>query len=90
MIAAGRDVARNLPVDMVFDAMGSRLNGPRAVGRRLVVNWDFTDIGERWVMTVENAALSTVEGRLDDAADVTISLTRSTRIVGGPLRRCRG
>jgi len=87
VVAAGRDVARNLPVDMVFDAMGSRLNGPRAAGRRMVVNWDFTDIGERWVMTVENAALSTVAGRLDDDADVTIRLTRDALdalILGGP------
>lgn len=87
VIAAGRDIARNLPVGLVFDAMGSRLHGPKAVGKRLVVNWDFTDIGERWVMTVENAALSTVEGRLDDDADVTISLTRGALdalILGGP------
>ena len=87
VIAAGGDVARHLPVEMVFDAMGSRLNGPRAVGKVLVVNWDFTDIGEQWVMTVENAALSTVSGRLDDDADVTIRLTRGALdalILGGP------
>ena len=87
VIAAGRDIARNLPVDMVFDAMGARLHGPKAAGKRLVVNWDFTDIGEHWVMTVENAALSTVRGRLDDRADVTISLTRDALdalILGGP------
>lgn len=38
-------------------------------------------------MTVENAALSTAEGRLDDAADVTITLTRDALgalILGGP------
>lgn len=86
-VAAAGDVARNLPVDMVFDAMGARLNGPRAAGKVLVVNWDFTDIGEQWVMTVENAALSTVSGRLDDDADVTIRLTRGALdalILGGP------
>jgi alkyl sulfatase BDS1-like metallo-beta-lactamase superfamily hydrolase len=87
VIAAGADVARNLPVDMVFDAMGSRLNGPRADGKKLVVNWEFTDLGEQWVMTVENAALSTVSGRLDADADVTIRLTRGALdalILGGP------
>jgi alkyl sulfatase BDS1-like metallo-beta-lactamase superfamily hydrolase len=87
VIAAGADVARNLPVDMVFDAMGSRLNGPRADGKKLVVNWEFTDLGEQWVMTVENAALSTVSGRLDSDADVTIRLTRGALdalILGGP------
>jgi alkyl sulfatase BDS1-like metallo-beta-lactamase superfamily hydrolase len=85
--AAGADVARSLPVEMVFDAMGVRLNGPRAAGTRLVVNWDFTDLGSRWTMTVENGALSTVEGRLVEDADATIELTRDALhalIMGGP------
>jgi alkyl sulfatase BDS1-like metallo-beta-lactamase superfamily hydrolase len=85
--AAGADVARSLPVEMVFDAMGVRLNGPRAHDVRLVVNWDFTDLGRRWTMTVENGALSTVEGRLADDADATIELTRDALhalILGGP------
>ena len=85
--AAGADVARSLPVEMVFDAMGVRLNGPRAWDAHLVVNWDFTDLGRRWAMTVENGALSTVEGRLADDADATIELTRDALhalIMGGP------
>jgi alkyl sulfatase BDS1-like metallo-beta-lactamase superfamily hydrolase len=84
---AGADVVRSLPVAMVFDAMGVRLNGPRAWGVRLVVNWDFTDLGRRWTMTVENGALSTVEGRLADDADATIELTRDALhalVMGGP------
>ena len=86
-VAAGRDVATSLPVDMVFDAMGSRLNGPRAWDALIVVNWDFTDIGEQWVMTIENGALSTVSGRLADDANATIKLTRGaldTLILDGP------
>jgi alkyl sulfatase BDS1-like metallo-beta-lactamase superfamily hydrolase len=85
--AAGADVARSLPVEMVFDAMGVRLNGPRAWEVRLVVNWDFTDLGQRWTMSVENGALSTVEGRLAEDADATIELTRDALhalILGGP------
>jgi alkyl sulfatase BDS1-like metallo-beta-lactamase superfamily hydrolase len=85
--AAGADVARSLPVEMVFDAMGVRLNGTRAGEVRLVVNWDFTDLGERWTMTVENGALSTVEGRLAEDAAATIELTRDALhalILGGP------
>ncbi len=86
-VAAGRDVATSLPVDMVFDAMGARLNGPRAWDTLIVVNWDFTDIGEQWVMTIENGALSTVTGRLSDSADATIKLTRGALdalILDGP------
>ena len=86
-VAAGRDVAKSLPVDLVFDAMGARLDGPKAWDALIVVNWDFTDIGEQWVMTIENGALSTVTGRLAEDADATIKLTRGaldTLILDGP------
>jgi alkyl sulfatase BDS1-like metallo-beta-lactamase superfamily hydrolase len=73
---AARDVARALPLELLFDAMGARLNGPRATGKRIVVNWRFTDLDEEWAMTVENAALSTVRGRHADDADAMIALTR--------------
>ncbi len=54
---------------------------------RIVVNWDFTDLGRAWVMTIENGALSTVSGRLADDADATIELTRDALdalILDGP------
>jgi alkyl sulfatase BDS1-like metallo-beta-lactamase superfamily hydrolase len=86
-VQSGHGVASSLPVEMVFDAMGARLDGPRAAETRIVVNWDFTDIGQRWVMTVENGALSTVSGRQASDADATITLTRGALdalIRGGP------
>ena len=76
-VAAGRDVAAALPIEMVFDAMGSRLNGPPAAGTRIVVNWRFSDLGEDWAMTIENGALSAVRGRHSDLADAAITLTRA-------------
>ena len=54
-------------------APGSTGRGPK--GKRIVINWEFTDLGRRWVMTIENSALTTVEGRHDDDADATITLT---------------
>lgn len=85
--AAGRDVARALPLDLLFDAMGARLNGPRAANKRIVVNWRFTDVESEWTMTVENGALSVVHGRHADDADAMIALTRAaldTLLLDGP------
>jgi alkyl sulfatase BDS1-like metallo-beta-lactamase superfamily hydrolase len=73
--AAG--LVRSLTVEQLFDAMATRLNGERAAETRLVVNWDFTDVDEQWVLTVENAALSTRSGRLDPDAGATVTLTRA-------------
>jgi alkyl sulfatase BDS1-like metallo-beta-lactamase superfamily hydrolase len=42
-----------------------------------VLGWDFTDLGERWTLTVENGALSAVRGRLDPGAHATVTLTRA-------------
>ncbi len=74
---SGGDVGRALPTGLLFDAMGVRLDGPGAAEQRIVLNWDFTDTGEQWVVTVEHGALSTVQGRLDPAAQATLTLERA-------------
>ncbi|MDO8212487.1 alkyl/aryl-sulfatase [Conexibacter sp. CPCC 206217] len=66
-----------MPVTMVFDFLGVRLDGPRAADRRLTVNWHFTDRDERYVLRMRNGALTHVRGRLDPDADVTVTLTHA-------------
>ncbi len=73
---ASADVARALSIEQLWDAMGARLDGPRAWDARIVLAWDFTDVDERWTVTVENGALSTVQGRLAADAHATVTLTR--------------
>ncbi len=74
---ASADVARALSLEQLWDAMGARLDGPRAWDTRIVLAWHFTDTDERWIVSVENGALSTVQGRLAADAHATITLTRS-------------
>jgi linear primary-alkylsulfatase len=71
------DVARALTLEQLWDAIGARLDGPRAANTHIVLGWDFTDLGERWTLTVENGALSAVRGRLDPSAHTTVTLTRA-------------
>jgi alkyl sulfatase BDS1-like metallo-beta-lactamase superfamily hydrolase len=75
--AASADVARALSIEQLWDAIGVRLDGPRAWDRRIVVGWDFTDVQERWTVTVENGALSAVPGRVAPDADAVVTLTRA-------------
>jgi alkyl sulfatase BDS1-like metallo-beta-lactamase superfamily hydrolase len=72
------DMVRGMSLDMFFDYMGVRLNGPKAEGKRIVVNWNFTDTGEKYALNLENSALTYVSGKLSVAADATVNLTRST------------
>jgi len=74
---ASADVARALSIEQLWDAMGARLDGPRAWDTRLVIAWHFTDVRERWTVTVENAALSAVRDQLAPDAHATITLTRA-------------
>ena len=67
-------VLRAMPVDMIFDSLAVRLNGPRADGSTFTVNWDFTDISQRWVLGVDHGALHHHRG-VDDGAGVTLRLT---------------
>ncbi len=74
---ASADVARSLPLEQVWDAIGARLDGPRAWESRLTIAWDFTDTGQRWTVRVENGALSASPGELDPAAQAKVTLTRA-------------
>jgi alkyl sulfatase BDS1-like metallo-beta-lactamase superfamily hydrolase len=79
--------ASALSLEQVFDVLGVRLDGPAAAERTLVVNWDFTDTGEQFVVSVEHGAISHARGRLDPEAAVTITLARVVldRILAGLL-----
>ncbi len=38
------------------------VNGPKAEGKYIVLNWKFTDTNESFVTTLENSALTYIEG----------------------------
>jgi len=75
---AAPDVIRALTLEMFFDYLGVRLDGDKARGRHIVLNWTFTDINERHLLTLENSALSHLADAESPAADATLSLTRAT------------
>ncbi len=72
------DTLKALTVEMLFDFIGVRLNGPKAEGKRAVINWIFEDTGERYVLNLENCALTYVAGKNRDDADASLTLTRPT------------
>jgi alkyl sulfatase BDS1-like metallo-beta-lactamase superfamily hydrolase len=76
--AASPDMIRTLPLRQFFDYLAIRLDGEKAEGRRIVLNWRFTDTDQRFLMNLENSALTTLEGAEAPAADATVTLTRAT------------
>jgi alkyl sulfatase BDS1-like metallo-beta-lactamase superfamily hydrolase len=71
------DVIRATPLDMFFDLLAVRLNGPRAAGKVITINANFTDIGAQYVLTVENGVLHYAAGKQTPAADVTLTMPRT-------------
>jgi alkyl sulfatase BDS1-like metallo-beta-lactamase superfamily hydrolase len=67
---------RQVPLDLFFTSMATRLNGPRAAGKQLTLNFVFTDVGESYVLEVENAVLHHARRDPDPDAAATVRLTR--------------
>ncbi|HYP81829.1 alkyl/aryl-sulfatase [Variovorax sp.] len=72
------DTLRALSTGLFMDYLGVRLNADKAQGKHIVLNWDFTDTKEKYVLNLENSALTYSEGRADPKADASFTLTRAT------------
>ena len=67
-----------MTVEMVFDLLGVRIDGPRADGVELAIGWRFPDIGEEWTLRLEHGAVS---ARPVLATDVTVTLTLGRQVL---------
>lgn len=71
------EVIKAISNDLFFDFLAVRLDGTKAEGKNLVINWTFADSNEQFIMSLENSALTHVIGNLREA-DVSVNLTRDT------------
>lgn len=72
------DLLKAMTLPMYFDYLGVRLNGPRARGKRLLLNWNFTDVKEQYTLLLENSALTYTPKKQAPDADATLTLTWET------------
>ena len=71
------DVVRAMSLELFFDYLGVRLNSEKAEGRRIVINWVFSDLDRRYVLNLEHCALTWLADRRSDRADATVTLERA-------------
>jgi alkyl sulfatase BDS1-like metallo-beta-lactamase superfamily hydrolase len=64
-------------LDLFFDYLGVRLNGPKADGKKIVLNMIFPDTKQKYLVTVENAVLNYSRGKQAKDAHCTVTLARS-------------
>ena len=73
---ASPDTIRVMSLDLFFDYLGVRLNGPKAAGKKITINFEITDTAETGVLFLANGSLNHSLGRQDAHPDATLTLTR--------------
>jgi len=74
--AASPDTIKAMPPEMLFDYLAVRLNGPKAAGKKIGMNIDFTDLKKQYGLVVENAVLN--HGKPLAKPDVKLTMTKAT------------
>ncbi len=75
---ASPDTIRAMSLELFFDYLGMKLNGPKADGKHIVLNFDFTDVKTKGVVEMVNGVLNHTGGVQSKNADATITMTRET------------
>ena len=67
---------RALPAEQLLDSLSVRLNGPKAGAKRYTFNVSFTDTGETYLLSLENAVLHHARGKKSAKPDASLTITK--------------
>jgi len=71
------DVIRAMSTELFLNFLGIRMDSRKAEGMRFNINLITPDNGEKFLIELDNATLSNVEGFLADDPDLTLTINRS-------------
>ncbi|MBY6006209.1 MBL fold metallo-hydrolase [Salipiger bermudensis] len=74
---SGPDVIRAMTTEMFLNFLGIRMDSRKAEGMRFTINIITPDNGEKFIVELENATLTNIEGFLSDHPDLTLIINRS-------------
>jgi alkyl sulfatase BDS1-like metallo-beta-lactamase superfamily hydrolase len=84
----GAGMAAALTVEQLFDSVAIRVNGPKAWSETMTIDWHFTDLGERYRMSLSNGVLVHYQDPGPGDADLSFTLTKPqllAMLTGGGL-----
>jgi alkyl sulfatase BDS1-like metallo-beta-lactamase superfamily hydrolase len=84
----GAGMAAALTVEQLFDSVAIRVNGPKAWSEHLTIDWHFTDLDQRYRMSLSNGVLVHYQNPGPGAADLAFTLTKAQllgMLAGGGL-----
>jgi alkyl sulfatase BDS1-like metallo-beta-lactamase superfamily hydrolase len=71
------DMLQHTPIERFLEAMAASLNGPKAAGLNLKINLIFSDLGESYVLQIENAVLHFRQAPEASDANASLTLTKA-------------
>jgi alkyl sulfatase BDS1-like metallo-beta-lactamase superfamily hydrolase len=75
---ASPDTVRAMTPEMFFDYLAVHVNGQKAADAKAVLNFNFTDTGDKYKLELENGVLNHTADTQANNADATINLSRAT------------
>lgn len=86
-VFASPDTVAAMPLELFFDYLSIRLDGPAAADKTIRLNLDLPDASEKYMLVVQYGVLQYHKDRQADDADVTLTLDRATlnEVIGGQL-----
>jgi alkyl sulfatase BDS1-like metallo-beta-lactamase superfamily hydrolase len=70
------DVIRAMSTELFLNFLGIRMDSVKAEGMRFTVNLITPDNGEKFLIEMENATLTNIQGFLADKPDLTLTINR--------------
>jgi alkyl sulfatase BDS1-like metallo-beta-lactamase superfamily hydrolase len=71
------DVIRAMSTELFLNFLGIRMDSRKAEGLRFTINLITPDNGEKFLIEMENATLTNIQGFLADKPDLTLTINRS-------------
>jgi len=85
---ASPDTVAAMPLELFFDYLSIRLNGPKAEGKTIKLNLNLPDTKDKYLLVVQYGVLQYHKGQQAKDADTSLTMNRDTlnQIIGGKLR----
>jgi alkyl sulfatase BDS1-like metallo-beta-lactamase superfamily hydrolase len=87
-VFASPDTVAAMPLELFFDYLSIRLDGPRAEGKTIRMNLSLPDTKDKYLLVVRYGVLQYHKDQQAKDADVSLTLSRDTLndIIGGKLK----
>jgi alkyl sulfatase BDS1-like metallo-beta-lactamase superfamily hydrolase len=87
-VFASPDTVSAMPLELFFDYLSIRLDGPKAEGKTIKLNLDFPDTQQQYLLVVQYGVLQYHKGQQAKDADTSLTMNRDTlnKIIGGQLK----